>query len=191
MFVRFFSAALVLAVALPALAAEDVPLPPLTPKGEYLVMTQDDATSSSKCIGNPVTPMCAVETVMACLYRGNDELCRIGMGLDQNPGHGNKRPIPRVLYRVVTSGILMRSNFPWWSRRDALTRPGVPAVREGDVRIDILSRECDEEVSPTECHRPFAPITYVVRRLQDGWAVMTWGPAYDPRDRPDAGQGRL
>jgi hypothetical protein len=48
-------AALFSAAAFPALAG-DVPLPPLTPKREYLVMTQEDATSTSNCIGNPVTP---------------------------------------------------------------------------------------------------------------------------------------
>src|SRR5512135_2539236 len=37
-------------------------------------VTPTDATS--KCIGGAATPVCAAETLMACLARGDESLCR-------------------------------------------------------------------------------------------------------------------
>jgi hypothetical protein len=43
----------------------DPDLPAIDPPGKGRVMTHDDLTSTSNCIGNPITPLCAVETVIA------------------------------------------------------------------------------------------------------------------------------
>lgn len=81
MHARLLVAVCFLAAALPAYAGEDVPLPPLTPKGKQLFMTRESSTSSSECVGSPVTPMCAVETLLACFVRGDDSLCQTAMGV--------------------------------------------------------------------------------------------------------------
>lgn len=87
-----------------AVAAEPSDLPPIDPPGVWHTLTQDDATTDSKCIGNPVTPLCAVETIRACFTRRDDSLCQIGMGLDHLPGLSltNKRPELSERYRVVS-----------------------------------------------------------------------------------------
>lgn len=47
----------------------DVPAP-----SEVRFISADDATS--KCIGNPNTPLCAVETILACFARADLHLCK-------------------------------------------------------------------------------------------------------------------
>jgi len=185
MLARFFSAALVLAAALPALAADDVPLPPLTPKGEYLVMTQDDATSSSKCIGNPATPMCAVETLLACFVRGKDHLCQSALGVawDKVPDFVSKLDWPPVIYRVVRREVLDDRHFPWRPQRDMDWRPGELDLRAADIRIDLVRKECWEKVTvPCACEAPArgprGATAYIVRHEKGRWAVVTWGSVY-------------
>lgn len=58
-----------------------MPLPPITPKGQYFVMTKDKETTTSDCVGNPKTPMCAVETLLACFVRVVDYLCQTALGV--------------------------------------------------------------------------------------------------------------
>lgn len=183
MLARFLSAALVLSAALPALA-EDVPLPPLTPKGEYLVMTQDDATSTSKCIGSPVTPMCAVETMLACWSRAIDDLCRIAMAVGKNPDIGRGKPGPNMIYRVVRREVLNERTFPWPPKRDRSWRPGGLTMRSGDIRIDIIDKSCWDEISSAACDPVWSlvPTAFIVRQQNNRWTVITWGYAYDPRD---------
>ena len=47
------------------------------PEGVWRTVTQDDATSTSDCIGDLVTPLCAVDTVMACFARFQGKLCQL------------------------------------------------------------------------------------------------------------------
>ncbi len=83
----------VLLCAAPATAAEDIP-----PPNEVRFIDVDDA--SSGCIGDPGTPLCAVETYMACDVRADPEIC-FSAGLPRKrgwiafPGRG------RVVYSVV------------------------------------------------------------------------------------------
>ncbi|OHC74843.1 MAG: hypothetical protein A3H92_08575 [Rhodospirillales bacterium RIFCSPLOWO2_02_FULL_58_16] len=49
--------------------------------GEQETLTFDPATSSSRCIGNPVTPLCAVETYEACYLWVDKKVCA-AMGID-------------------------------------------------------------------------------------------------------------
>ena len=43
-------------------------------------MTHDDATTTSRCIGSAETAVCAIETMIACLFRLEAELCRFAHG---------------------------------------------------------------------------------------------------------------
>lgn len=56
-------------------------LPKADLKGHWRVITHDEKTTSSKCIGSGASPICAVETFLACKYRDDHNLCeKIGMG---------------------------------------------------------------------------------------------------------------
>jgi len=179
---RFLLIAALFPVALPALA-EDAPLPPVTPGGEYLVLTQDDATSTSKCIGDPVTPMCAVETVLACHARGDHSLCRTGMGLDHDPGLGGEGPWDNMTYHVTRSEVLTGEHFPWRPAHDMPWRPGQIDMQAGDIRIDIILNLCDGKPSPDSCGFSFGTLSYIVRKQGNRWAVMIWQPPYDVTDQ--------
>jgi hypothetical protein len=182
---RLLIVALLLAAALPARAEKDVPLPSLTPNGKHLFLTRESGTTSSKCIGNPVTPMCAVETLMACFVRGDDSLCQTAMGVpaDKVPPMGELSDWPSIVYHVVRAEVLTDKHFPWPPTYNLDWRPGEPSVRPSDIRIDVVRRECFETpIVPRNCEVPVrqtsGPIAYIVRREGSRWAVITWGDAY-------------
>ena len=169
----------VFAAALPAYAGDDGDLPPLTPKGQYLVITRDDATSSSKCIGNPITPLCAVETFIACVFR-NSDLCAIAFGLDHNPGIVASND-PGEFYRVVRREVLDDRHFPWYPKPDPW-RPGQRIVQVGDVRIDVDLVTCGREAVLASCLKiGHMRVTCVVRRQGNRWAVIDTGTPGETR----------
>jgi hypothetical protein len=178
-----FTAYLALA-AIPALAGDDIPLPPLTPKGQYLVMTHDDATSSSKCIGSPITPLCTAETALAFYTRGRLQYLKIATGIEHawlyNVGDSLDNAIR---YRVIRREILTDRSFPWTPKRDpdyAQRR-----MQAGDMRIDIIEEHCDEQTLPASCGYKYdhwsEPRAYIVRRQGDRWILIDWGYPYDLR----------
>lgn len=175
MLVRLIAALFFLAT-LPALA-DDAPLPPLTPKAKPLVMAADDAMTTSQCVGKPETPLCAVETMLACWERGDHHLCRIGLNLDHEPRYGGGAPHPEdiYLYRVVKREILTKKTLPW-KPDEVLERPGIVSPQEGDMRIDVWLVRCTKEISPEACdHYKYAATSaFIVRHEGDRWSVLQW-----------------
>jgi hypothetical protein len=174
------SVILALSCAAPGYAqTRDPDLPALDPPGKGRVMTHDDATSTSKCVGNPVTPLCAVETMIACFERKDGELCRIGMNVERKPFFANNEPQPRPYhfrkYRVLSAKRCDAKNPPpqWFTREHGQCRPD-------DVRVVVLEQTCwrdPERCDPVDSSDRF---TYVVRRAADYWFVINWWTP-DPR----------
>ena len=147
-----------------ALAAEPSDLPPIDPPNHWHVLTQDDASSDSKCIGNPVTPLCAVETIHACFTRRDDGLCQIAMGLDHLPGLSlaNKRPELSERYHVVSATEISKKKRPPINGE----RPEV-----GDVILDVMQLYCRAQ----KCEPAIGlPTSYLVRLVKGRWVVVTW-----------------
>jgi hypothetical protein len=65
---------MVLATAVWAADAPDFTKDPAI--GVKRVMTKVSKTTDSQCVGDPKTPVCALETMLACLVRQEPELCR-------------------------------------------------------------------------------------------------------------------
>jgi hypothetical protein len=167
----------------------DPDLPAVDPPGQARVMTHDDATSTSQCIGKPITPLCAVETVIACLLRKRDELCRIGMGLETRPGFVFAQAVPGLhhRYRVLSVTQINIQNLPtecrfaptsgslpWWLTEDRRQ------CRPGDIEIVILKQTCWQ--NPARCD-PVSTLNrykYRLRRIGQTWAVLIWETP-DPR----------
>ena len=143
-------------------AASD--LPPIDLPGVWHEVTQDDSTSDSKCIGKPVTPLCAVETIFACFLRGQDELCRIAMSLDHLPGLGPGRPYPGGWERYRVAAV---------KRVDPKKQRLVVATptKAGDVILNVQHLRCQFSQCQT---RVGPPTTYLVRPKGDGWVVLDW-----------------
>ena len=148
------------------MAAEPSDLPPIDPPNHWHVLTQDDASSDSKCIGNPVTPLCAVETIRACGVRASDELCRVGMGLADQPGlmRGPAQPATSELYRIVNAVLISRGNRKKFTFDDF--RPEI-----GDVVIQLLDRPCSLGTCGVTMQNP---TSYRVRKGAAAWHVEDW-----------------
>jgi hypothetical protein len=125
--------------------------------------------------------MCAVETVLACFVRGDHELCRTAMGLGHDPGLGGEGPSDSTIYKVIRAEVLTEDSLPWRPSHDLPWRPGDVSMQAGDIRIDIVDRDCAEEIAPQACSPALFEIAYIVRKIGARWVVMTWRPPYETR----------
>jgi hypothetical protein len=170
--------ALAALLAGPAAAAAsrdpDVPLP--DPPGRRRVLDHTDAKSTSKCIGKPVTPLCAVETDRACRLRSKPKLCRIAWDPQHYPHRIFSLPYPNLQDRYrVTFAVRIRDNDlaeggSWLSRRLRS-----PPVRAGDILIEMHIRHCRGSI---DCTRLLSSQRwlYVVRKSSEHWLLVYDGP---------------
>lgn len=161
---------LLMLIASPALAQADDPmLPQPDPPGVWRKLTLDDATTTSKCIGNPVTPVCAVETYWACFLRRQPELCDMVQAgvrplLNREP---RVRLDVREEYRITSA------------RRPSPLDPVDPATegnmkpQAGDVVIWLISRLCfgplDDDSDCTLGVENDPPYVHMLRKQGDIW----------------------
>ncbi|MEO5372727.1 MAG: hypothetical protein H7840_00450 [Alphaproteobacteria bacterium] len=144
-------------------------LPKIDKPGHWRKMGHDDATTTSKCVGNPVTPLCAVETVRACFVRVEDLLCGIAMGLDGPAGMvSRKKSVGITLrYRITGARILRDRDIPP-NKRD-----GKWSWKAGDVQIDMKATKCYDGRCQKEI-RQATSTTYDVRKYGNRWVVIEW-----------------
>lgn len=162
-------AALTLALGVQAHAEDalSVELPPIDGPDQWHLMTHDDATSTSQCIGDPRTPLCAIETVLACHLRQIDELCRIGMGWSDFPGQIKTQVQSTYTQRywVAATEFVTAKN----KRSYAKVRYLKPQI--GDIAIRIHDAPCYDQ----KCYKPVGPPTiYLVRQNGDRWKTDDW-----------------
>lgn len=120
----------------------DPDLPPPDPPGVWRKITHDDATSDSKCIGHPVTPLCALETYLACVQRSRNDYCdMVEAGVRFDP-KVRQPPANWQEYRIV------------YARRPSQLDPVNRATEgplkplSGDVIIAVYRRNCYSETRP-------------------------------------------
>ncbi len=154
-----------------AAQSPDPDLPPVDPPGRWRQMTPDDATSDSKCVGRFDTPLCAIETVVACFTRGLPELCNEAM---QMPGYfqwkstGRIPAFTRTQYRIERSEVLTQEGI------DDIPR-AADSEQPGDLRIDVQKRECYLNQGREVCGRNMgAPNIFTLRRTKTRWVVLDW-----------------
>lgn len=142
------------------------------PPGVWRVMTQDDATSTSKCIGKPKTPICAVEMIQACFLRERWNLCQAVTNLPRLFEDNPDRPKDITeLYRFSYVGLMRKGDVPPWER-DTREGPKPRNWKPGDYKIRVTTRPCYSG----DCFSPnyIRPVTYQVRRVGALWTVMLW-----------------
>jgi len=74
------------------------------------ILTQKNDTSTSKCVGAPKTPLCAVETFLACHLRRQIDLClKVGRTeLNENePSHTSHQE-----YYLISKKIIRKQDIP-------------------------------------------------------------------------------
>ncbi|WP_370152491.1 hypothetical protein [Ferrovibrio sp.] len=149
-----------------ARAADDT-LPPVDPPGVWHRIGLTAETTTSTCIGNPVTPLCALDTWYACFLRDQPELCRlIEAGVVPPP-----LPQPRSVnewreYRVV------------YARRPSALDPvdrsteGPLKAQPGDILIGVMARVCYDSLQAPRCQTNIEndpPGVFMLRRQGDIW----------------------
>ncbi len=146
-------------------------LPPLTQKNHPRIMTMQDGTSTSKCIGKLITPLCAVETKIACITRHDQRLCDL---IDFHFIYGKSTTASSTRYLISRATIIDDRHFPWHPSVDKGQPAGTPSVRAGDVRIDVRVLECfryDRWI----CAPSYDTATaHVVRKENGIWRLIGW-----------------
>jgi hypothetical protein len=130
----------------------------------WRIMTQSDATSASRCIGDPKTPLCAVETYEACLLRHDSHLCRRVRGSEPiyvpelTPRKG-----PTEKYRIVSQGSFADDDL-------------VPQYLKVPDRVMIVldAADCGRETcSDAALDKAYLlGLTYVVEPSDNLWIVV-------------------
>jgi hypothetical protein len=166
---------------------------------ELPLMEFSNAASTSTCIGNPVTPLCAVETFEACLHRAEWPLCaEVGFEPGDLRQFGPSEYFKLVYrpYEVIGTRTVRVAFVP-------KSRDGEPSIewRPGDVAVRLNWHRCppiekcvvETQVHPTKkygegcrtfefCDRSFEPHTYIVRRIGHRWIMVA---DYDENRHPD------
>ena len=136
---------------MPAAATE--PSPSL-----WRIIAQDDGTATSRCIGHPESPLCAVETLLACFQWARPDLCRMVDDDEEQYAAIFGDPPDRtkyLAYRIVTDRILSASSD-----------------NEAEIVID------QQEMSSGQAIGPAAGTSseFKLRRQADGaWKITGWG----------------
>jgi len=164
--------ATLLALTTTALANGGEPRP--EPPGVMRLMTFDNATSTSDCIGNPVTPLCAAETRQACYLRHDTDLCAV-VGEDVTFHYDvslENRRDAYAHYKIIEIEELTDANIPAGMRRLSVHRSDPDVLwRPGDVKVLLQWQFCDLQLG---CgFWSLVPKTYLVRPAGDGWRVVT------------------
>jgi len=127
---------------------------------DWDVVRQSDAASTSRCIGKPETPLCAVETLLACFVRSEKELCDV-VGKDMPSFYFNsKSPWASERYKVLDTKTLQDANIPDYKRE------GPWAWRAGDVQIVMRRTNCRNEKCPSYIG---PPTTFTMRLEGRDW----------------------
>lgn len=134
------------------------------------------AAADSDCIGDPKTPLCALDTLFACASRLDFALCgRIGIGegdaemlIGQGPaGHDEWSQTTREY--VVTETTVVTDAW-----LDRITDPyKKSSVRTGYVEISTIHRVCYDNIDPSDCI-PWAVNKYIFKALDGDWQANSW-----------------
>ncbi len=161
---RWFPFAALALLGLAAEARAQGPAPDIDPAQIRFVSPTE---STSDCIGDPRMPLCALETLLACIARKELRLChRVGIFDYTPPGS------PTTLrYRVLEIKILTEADMrpdlaeaDWW-------KPGY-----ADIAVEHL------DAHDVRDYR----VSYIVKPITHGWEVMEWaGWGVEDVDSPD------
>jgi hypothetical protein len=123
---------------------------------EVRVITPTSATS--KCIGQPKTPICAVETLLACRGLNKQELCDL-VGVHNQRLDGEAYSYS---YRIMKSHIYAKREIPKSLADSYWIKPGYADVVIEDISFDNM--KCTD----------FCRVSYAVRPSPTGWIVIEW-----------------
>jgi hypothetical protein len=159
--------------------AKTPPYDPMVPKIDktfWRRMAQTDAESTSPCIGSRESPICVVETHLACHKRRIYDLCHYAMGeIDNLPQvRDNNKPSKKGYrrdYMVWYARRITARELPWPT---GLWEKEPPDVQANDVMMVILMRGCYNGKCQPYREIDYYPHQYVVRSTERGWILTKW-----------------
>ncbi len=133
----------------------------LAQEPEIRTITQTESTS--KCIGDPRTPLCAVETLLACNIRGQIELCQM-IGRDALDFVG-KVHISQKKYFLFSKKTIREQDM-------SKDLEGAYWHRIGFVELDIKSRSYFEDgrLWPV---KEWDTYSYMLKPVGNQWHVVS------------------
>jgi hypothetical protein len=156
--------------------------------GRWRTTGHDQAHTTSRCIGNPITPQCAIETLDAVFLRGDVGLLASVAApgfarFDDDWADMNAKDFSKskYFYRIVLCRVLTADDRPLtgWGR----VRPGVSPNRDyawypGDVLLEDEFELCDIKQSRASCFKKspdHGSFIRILRRLDTGhWRLVDW-----------------
>jgi len=123
------------------------------------------SSADSSCIGDVSSPVCAVETWIACHAREAPKLCALlGVtGMKFVPfGTANVFDYAIVAMRPVTADRITAGMRRW-----GLVRPGQMEVR-------VMERWCSSDCDAIDKDYSFGPSVYFLKREGDAWRLAAW-----------------
>ena len=137
------------------------------PPGEQRVLTYDLSRGTSRCIGDPVTPLCAAETWEACpFFYEPDHFATIGYPWSpETVAVRYNYLLTRLYYRVFAFRTL---DGPWSFCSNAYG----PCGRAGDVVVEFKLNHCGQY----GCFGWWSGVgRFISRRDGDRWVFVDWG----------------
>ncbi|MEK7801029.1 MAG: hypothetical protein AAB276_01125 [Pseudomonadota bacterium] len=173
-----------------ALAGQTLDERPTTPDYSKLYyLGYNNATSSSPCIGNPVTPECAVETHDACVEWWDQKLCdMMNYTLPEPKGDYDNTKV-REIYKFVAKHLLTKDDIPenyraTWQEGDTVIFMAWQVCARYEHCYTALKDRTDPKgvCPPLNCETlgevfgqdgKHAPNLYIVRQKENGmWLVI-------------------
>ena len=137
--------------AVGVIATPPLPMPtslPVRPEPKWKRITNFGADTQSDCIGNPKTPVCAVETFVACLAYRDGDLCAIAENYPDTRIEFDAPERRRVMdYNIRNMGAFKKASIP-----KGMDVDWTPAA--GDQLAVVDMRECQYVETNWQC-RPF------------------------------------
>ena len=138
-------------------------------------------SATSACIGQPTTPVCAVETLLACWVRGQSGLCRAvavseARAAERIAGPGSS-PEADTQYSIDRASTIRREDVTDDLRAVEWFKPGF-------VLVELVRRACPQ--GPQRCDdEPWEEMQIVVRPEAGRWSVVVWRSDNEPDTPPE------
>lgn len=136
-------------------------------------VSPSEATSS--CLGLPITPQCAADTLIACFARGDRQLCRAVGVSGARPDDG----VPPLLieYLVERVSIIRPEDIT-----DDLA--GVDWFKPGYGMVELQRRSCPPERA-TCADEEWQALQVIARPRGERWEIVIWRSDIEPEILPE------
>lgn len=160
-----------LAVAAPSAHAQEL---------DMRRITRFEATSD--CIGDPRTPLCALETFFACALRRDLFLCAL-VGIPRLSFGGYPHPpvVPSHDEYILRKQYTIRAWDKFYVDRNLPPEPNPDWYQPGFVALDLVKRTCytDGQCYPKDGWEHF---TAYVKPVEGVWHMASWAGDSDPEE---------